>query len=129
MDGFVTVANVGEIEPGKGMLFYHEGISIAVFNSWGAYFAVQDHCPGCGASLAECEFKGTLITCPSDAAAFYLPAGTYMGPGEIKPLTSFRVRVEKEQIKVKPDDLENTAEDLLSNAWALDPYGSTMRLQ
>ncbi|HEX9879798.1 MAG TPA: nitrite reductase (NAD(P)H) small subunit [Candidatus Binatia bacterium] len=129
MDGFIKVANVGEIEPGKGMLFYHEGVWIAVFNSWGAYFAVEDRCPGCGASLAECEFKGTMITCPTDAAAFYLPAGTYMGPGEMKPLTSFRVWIDREQIKVRPTGVEQDMDDRLSTAWAQDLYGSTMRLQ
>lgn len=124
MEGFVKLGNVGGIQPGTGRLFRHNGIFIAVFNSWGSYFAVEGHCTCCGASLAECEFTGTLIACPSDATEFYLPAGTYMGTGGLRPLISFRVRIDKDAaIEVKLVEPEEIDDDLNSTEQALYGYG------
>ena len=126
MEDFVKVAEVGEIEPGKGKLFRHNGVFIAVFNSWGAYYAVEGHCPGCGAVLSECEFSGSLVTCSSDAAAFYLPAGTYLGGDALRPLISFRVHIDKDQIKVKPAEPEEAVDDIYTPAHSTDLDGVPM---
>ncbi len=75
MEDVVKVGNVREIEPGTGRLFRHNGVLTAIFNSWGAYYAVEGHCTCCGASLAECEFRGMLASCPSDATEYYLAVG------------------------------------------------------
>ena len=123
MEDFVKIGNVGGIQPGTGRLFRHKGVFIAVFNSWGAYYAVEGHCTCCGASLAECEFTGTLITCPSDATEFYLPAGTYMGTRGLRPLISFRVRIDKDSIEVKLVEPKEIDDDLFSTERTIYGYG------
>ncbi len=126
MEDFIKIADVGEIEPGKGKLFRHNGVLIAVFNSWGAYFAVEGHCTGCGNALSECEFRGTLSTCSSDASAFYLPARTYLGLEALRPLISFRVHIDKDQIKVKPAEPEEVFDELYSTGPSMDLDGVPM---
>ena len=126
MEDFIKVAEVGEIEPGKGKLFRHNGVFIAVFNSWGAYYAVEGHCTGCGAVLSECEFQGSLVTCQSDEAAFYLPAGTYMGLEALRPLISFRVHIDNDQIKVKAADPDEALDDLYTIEPSADLDGVPM---
>ena len=107
MSYFITVSTVTEIERGRGKQVSWEGVPIAIFNCWGAFYAVEDCCTLCGASLADGELKGSMILCSRDKAVFYLPAGNYMGPGNVKPLTTVRLRVEGDEVQVDKGDVHD----------------------
>ena len=57
MSEFTTVAKVGSIPDGQGITVAVGDRLIAVFNSCGSYFAIDDMCPHMGASLGAGGWK------------------------------------------------------------------------
>lgn len=73
------MAKVGEIPPGRGVLFHVPGAAIALFESQGEYFALNDACPHEGVSLARGRvFQGAVI-CPRHCWRFALADGSWVG--------------------------------------------------
>jgi nitrite reductase/ring-hydroxylating ferredoxin subunit len=100
VDTFIEVASVDEVKRGRGKVVFVEGLSIAVLNSDGAFFAIEDSCPFDGASLSDGFLNGSVIECLGDKARFFVPTGECLSQPEGKHLRSYRVRVDKEDIYV-----------------------------
>jgi nitrite reductase/ring-hydroxylating ferredoxin subunit len=100
MERFVNVAKVDEVKRGKGKLVLVEGLSVALLNSDGAFYAIEDSCPLDGASLSDGFLAGSLIECPGDKARFFVPTGDCLWPREGKHLRSYRIRVDRDDISV-----------------------------
>jgi nitrite reductase/ring-hydroxylating ferredoxin subunit len=65
--------------------------SIAVFRVAGRLHAVRDECPHAGASLADGELHGTIITCPRHGSQFDVATGAReRGPSDF-PIRTYRV--------------------------------------
>jgi nitrite reductase (NADH) small subunit len=99
MAEFVTVANVGAIPEGQGITAVVGERLVAVFNSDGEYFAIDDTCPHMGASLGAGDLYEGLVTCPWHAWRFKVSDGTWCDSPRIK-IDSFEVRVEGNEIQV-----------------------------
>lgn len=110
MEEFIKVAAVKDIEPGSAKLIRVREIAVVMFNAGGAFYAVEDRCTGDGSSLAETRLTGTMIKCPSDNAAFYLPSGECLNQRALKPLSTLRVRVEDEEIEIELSDATGIAD-------------------
>ena len=66
------------------------GGSIAVFRVAGRLHAVRDECPHAGASLADGELQGTIITCPRHGSQFDVATGAReRGPSDF-PIRTYR---------------------------------------
>ena len=104
MSEFVTVAKVGAIPEGRGDTFVVGGRLVAVFNSGGQYFAIDDLCPHMGASLGAGDVENGVVSCPWHAWRFRINDGTWCDNPRIK-IDSFEVRVEGDEIQVcVPED-------------------------
>lgn len=109
MDRFIRVAGVTEIKPGKARFIHLGDIGIAVFNADGAFYALEDCCAKDGASLSEGMLAGTLVECPNDGAKYYLPTGECIDPLTLRSVTSFRVWIDGDEIKVELKDARKPA--------------------
>jgi len=103
MERFITVARVSEVKSGSPKFIRIGGIDLALHNSGGAFYATQDCCTGDGGSLSEGKIVGSMIECPSDKIAFYLPTGECIDLPVLRRLHTFPVRIDGDEAKV---DLE-----------------------
>ena len=70
---FVNVAEVDKLARGTAKLIHVEGLSIALFNADGAFYALEDSCPFDGASLSHGWVTGSVVECRGDRARFFSP--------------------------------------------------------
>jgi nitrite reductase/ring-hydroxylating ferredoxin subunit len=97
---FVNVAKVDKLARGTAKLIHVEGLSIALFNADGAFYALEDSCPFDGASLSDGWVTGSVVECRGDRARFFLPTGEYLRNLKGTNIRSFRVSVDKEDVFV-----------------------------
>ncbi len=107
MPDFVTVAKVGSIPEGQGITVAVGERLIAVLNSDGEYFALDDICPHMGASLGAGEVYEGIVTCPWHAWRFKVCDGTWCDSPRIKT-DSFEVRVVGDEIQVATEPRPRT---------------------
>ena len=100
MERFIEVVNVDEVERGRGKVAFVEGVSMAILNADGAFYAIEDSCPFDGASLSDGFLNGSVVECVGDKARFFVPTGECLSQPEGKHLRSYRVRVDKEAVLV-----------------------------
>jgi 3-phenylpropionate/trans-cinnamate dioxygenase ferredoxin subunit len=118
MEAFVKVAHVRNIELGGCELVQVQGSGIAIFNVGGAFYAIEDCCTGDGGSLSEGRLMGSMIECPSDGARFYLPTGVCIHPRLLNRLHTFRIWIDRDDIKI---DLREAAKIA---RWARKPLAA-----
>ena len=75
MERFVKVATVDEVTRGTGKLVFIEGQSIALLNSDGAFYGLENRCLLDDASLADGLLAGSLVEYRRDKARVFLPTG------------------------------------------------------
>ena len=97
---FVNVAKVDKLTRGTAKLIHVEGLSIALINADGAFYALQDPCPFDGASLSDGWVIGSIVECRGDRARFFLPTGESLSQLEGKNIRSFRVLADKDHVFV-----------------------------
>ena len=64
MERFVRVASTSEIQPGQGKVVEVDGRYVALFNTGGTYYAIDNTCLHRGGPLAEGSLEGKVVTCP-----------------------------------------------------------------
>ena len=102
MSEFISVAKVGEIPDGEARSFPVNGRMVAVFNSAGEYYAIDDTCPHMGASLATGQLEDHAVTCPWHAWRFSIEDGTWLdNPNPELATDSFSIRIEGDDIQVQ----------------------------
>jgi 3-phenylpropionate/trans-cinnamate dioxygenase ferredoxin subunit len=100
----VKVASVSEIPPGGRKLVEVEGRPIAVFNTGGEFYAIDDVCTHDGGPLAEGELCGSEIQCPRHGARFDVRTGKPLCLPAVEPVTTHRVQVLGEEIFITLSD-------------------------
>ncbi|MDP2397865.1 MAG: non-heme iron oxygenase ferredoxin subunit [Burkholderiales bacterium] len=103
MADWITVAAVGEIEPGSCKVADVDGVAIAVFNLGGEYHAIEDVCTHDGGELASGEIDGDQVVCPRHGARFCLRTGDALSAPAYEPTAKFPLRIEGGQIQVRDD--------------------------
>ncbi len=101
MGQLIKVAEANDVPPGTAKAVEAEGRRIALFNSGGDYFAIDDACTHRGGPLSEGEVEGTVVTCPLHGATFDLTTGNVLGPPAPEAVVSYRVQVDGNDIKVE----------------------------
>ena len=95
------VATVGEIAEGEAKLVEIDGKEIALFNSGGEYFAIDNECTHVGGPLSEGDLDGQTVTCPWHGAEFDITSGEVLGPPAEENVGCYKVTVEGDSIKVE----------------------------
>jgi len=96
---WVMVAKTGDIPKNEGRAYPVGDRMIAVFESEGRYYALDDFCPHQGASLAAGWIHEGCVACPWHAWRFALSDGTWMDNRKIKT-DHFDVHVRDSEIYV-----------------------------
>lgn len=100
MAEFVTVAKVGEVEPGRCKRVIVGGKKVALFNVDGEIYATDDTCSHAEASLSEGRLEGEEVICPRHGARFNVKTGQALSMPAWAPVATYAVRIEGGEIKV-----------------------------
>jgi 3-phenylpropionate/trans-cinnamate dioxygenase ferredoxin subunit len=92
----VTIARTADINPGELARFDVEGVAIAVANTHGQFFAIDDTCTHEQCSLAqEGTLDGRVVTCGCHGAQFDVMTGAVLAPPAIEPLKAYSLRIDQ----------------------------------
>lgn len=94
-----TVADFEELEEGK--LVQVGGQNIAIFNSAGTYYAIENTCPHRGGPLAEGMMAGEEVICPWHGSRFNVKSGAVLTPPARQGVKSFPIRVTGNDVEVE----------------------------
>jgi nitrite reductase/ring-hydroxylating ferredoxin subunit len=97
----VKVANVGDLSTGTGKVVEAEGKTLALFNLGGTFYALDNRCTHLGGPLGEGTVEGTRVTCPWHGSVFDITTGQVVGPPARRPVATFRVHVERDEVLVE----------------------------
>ncbi len=95
----MTVARVADVAPGSGKAVVVGEREIALFNSGGVFYALDNTCPHQGGPLAEGWIEGDTVTCPWHAWCFRMADGK-MTLGDYASVDAFEVRVAGDEVAV-----------------------------
>jgi nitrite reductase/ring-hydroxylating ferredoxin subunit len=101
MGNYQTVCRIDDLSAGKSRVFSINDVSVGVFNVGGEFYAIEDHCPHAGASLALGSIEGDVVRCRIHHWGFCLRDGVYAD--ENNPTynaRSFPVRIVDDQVQV-----------------------------
>ncbi len=101
MSKTVKVAEVTELGPGEGKTVEVEGVSLALFNVDGTYFAIANTCTHVGGPLGEGALIGKEVTCPLHGAQFDVTSGKVLGGPARSDVKSFPVSLEGDDVMVE----------------------------
>lgn len=99
MAGWVKMATLGELAPGRAREVEHEGRIYALFNVDGTISAVDGICPHQGGPLAEGQLCGTTVACPWHGWPFDVRTGASTVHKRLS-LPVFEVRVDGQDVLV-----------------------------
>jgi nitrite reductase/ring-hydroxylating ferredoxin subunit len=101
-EGFVKVAEVGDLTPGDMKMVKVGNEEVLLVNVDGDIHACDDICTHSYASLSEGDLSGTDIECPLHGALFNVTTGEVITPPAAQALRVFQVRIDGQDILVGP---------------------------
>ena len=101
-EGFVKVADVGELSPGDMKVVEVGSEPVLVANVDGNIVACDDTCTHALASLSEGDLSGEEIECPLHGAAFNVTTGEVLTPPAEDKLKTYEVRIDGGNVMVGP---------------------------
>lgn len=75
-----VIGPVENFPPGKGVCVEVDGKKVAVFNTTGQYYAIDDACPHVGGSFSQGELTGFSVACPLHGATADVRTGQCTPP-------------------------------------------------
>jgi 3-phenylpropionate/trans-cinnamate dioxygenase ferredoxin subunit len=100
MAEFVRVAGLADIPPGTAKQVVIDHHRIAVVHAKDTVYAIDDTCTHEEESLAAGPVVGDLIVCPKHGSRFHLPTGRVLALPAVRPVRTYPVKVEGEEIFV-----------------------------
>ncbi len=97
---FVRVATASDVRPGQVCVFEADGLSLAVANVDGSYYAIDNVCTHDGGPLGEGTLIGDLVECPRHGARFDVKTGQVRALPAVRPVRAYQCRVEGNDITV-----------------------------
>src|SRR5215831_19028323 len=101
MAEFQKAAETQDVPSGQGIKVKVGDKHIALFNSEGTYYAIDDTCPHKGGPLWEGEVTGTRVTCPWHGSTFDLRTGEVVSPPAAVGISCYNVRVVGNDIEIE----------------------------
>jgi len=85
----VKVAEVDQLQPGRGIVVEADGYAIALFNLEGEFYAIENECPHEDGPLGEGEVDGETVSCPWHGARFNIKTGAVASPPAFSDVAVF----------------------------------------
>ena len=102
-EGFVTVAKASETPPARISVHEVNGKRIALCNVNGEFYAIDDVCTHDGGSLDQGVLEGDRVECPRHGAKFDVKTGRAVVLPAVRPVKTYPVAVEGDEVKVRVD--------------------------
>ena len=102
LDGWIRVATLNDVGPGEVVGVKVAGEPVAVANVDGELLAVSDVCTHEYVLLHDGWLEGDLLECPSHGSQFDLRTGKARSLPATKPVAVYEVRVEGDDVYVRP---------------------------
>lgn len=102
--GFVQVAKVAQVPPGRMLAVRVEGEDVVLYNVEGILFASRDFCPHAGFPLSQGAFREKYVRCSLHGWEFDVRTGEYTSNPHIR-VRCFGVRIEGEDVWISLDPL------------------------
>ena len=100
--GFLTVARVGEVEPGTVRVIELAGRSLCVGHTEdGEWGAIDNICTHDGGTLGEGELDDTAVECPRHGGRFDLFTGRVLALPPVRPVRAYPTEVVGDEIRVR----------------------------
>ena len=100
MSQFIKVARRGEIAEGRGKVIEAAGLSLALFQADGQFYAIDNTCKHRGGPLGEGEVYGTRVICPWHGWEYDFATGRNVDDPTMK-LKCYAVKLEGDDILVE----------------------------
>jgi nitrite reductase (NADH) small subunit len=100
MSESIKVAVLREIPDGSAIVVEVRGRKVALFNSGGSLYAIDNACRHLGGSLGAGEVYGTRVVCPLHGWEYDFTTGVSVDDPETR-LACFTVRVEGDNVFVE----------------------------
>ncbi len=97
---YVTVAKVGDLEPGELMYVEVGDEPVCLLNLEGELFALNDTCTHEEASLSDGTIEGDEIECPLHGGAFNIRTGEPVAFPVVVPVETYGVRIVGDEVQV-----------------------------
>ncbi len=111
---FVTLAQVGEVQPDLPLAVDAGDFDIALVQHDQEFFAIRDECSHANVPLSEGDVEGCTVECYLHGSRFDLRTGEALGLPATEPVPVYPVRVVGDDIQVDVDHPLNPS-DFLSN--------------
>ncbi len=98
----MKIEGVKAPEPGHSVRVSANGAAVAIFNVEGQLFGIDARCPHAGGPLDQGSLAGSVVTCPWHGSKFDVKTGAVTRGPAIKPVRSYKVRVEGTALVVEP---------------------------
>ena len=102
---FVKVASKNEIRSGTGKVVDLNGLSIALLNDNGKFFAINNTCAHMQGPLGEGTCEDGKVTCPWHGWTYDLETGKNTFNNNIK-LNVYEIKVQGKEILINPETKE-----------------------
>ena len=96
--GWTRVVAAETLPEGASQIVYFGGDQVALFNVGGRLYAVGNRCSHANGPLAEGVVEGGCVTCPWHGSRFDLASGQPQGGPAVKPVPTYRVKVENGEL-------------------------------
>ncbi len=102
MTGFVTVARVGDVQPGTVRVVEFDGRSLCVgLTEDGEWGAIDNVCTHDGGTLGEGELDDNAVECPRHGGRFALFSGRVLALPPVRPVTAYETVVDGDEVQVR----------------------------
>ena len=96
----VKVAGVSDVPVGTGKVVQAGGKTLALFNLGGTFYALDNRCTHMGGPLGKGAVEANQVTCPWHGSIFNITTGEVVGPPARRPVATFPIHVERDEILV-----------------------------
>ncbi len=100
-EGFVAVAQVGDLVPGEMKFVAVERERIVLANVEGSFYALRDVCGHRNAPLSRGKLEGCIVECPLHFAQFDIRTGKFVDGPLSADVPAYEVRVEGDTVYLK----------------------------
>jgi 3-phenylpropionate/trans-cinnamate dioxygenase ferredoxin subunit len=102
MSEFVKVGTKADFKDGTLTGVQVNGLAVCVAHAAGGFYAFADRCTHAEAMLSRGDLEdGEEVVCPLHGARFSIKTGAALTPPAVKPVKTFAVKVEGENVFVE----------------------------
>jgi 3-phenylpropionate/trans-cinnamate dioxygenase ferredoxin component len=102
--GFVRVAALADVPPNTLLHVELEGHMVCLANADGHIYAFRDNCSHRDFPLSQGEIEDGTVTCAWHGASFEMKSGRATRLPAVKPVRTYEVRVEDDEILIDLSD-------------------------